>query len=114
MTKRTVVVIVAFVAALAVMVGVLWPDLLTAEGRRLRFLRSLERGPLVVRRNCVSMETFVQGSYWQAMPASDQQRAGQALGDYCREQGAAGQMTIVEAESKRKLAHWDGSTLQRF
>ena len=112
--KRTVVTIVAIIAALVVMAFFLLPDLFTAEGRRARFLRELERGPLVVRRSCASMETFVQASVWQAMSSSRQERVGQALADYCREQGAAGQMTIVEAESKRTLAHWDGSSFQRF
>jgi hypothetical protein len=114
MTKRTVLVIVAIVAALLVMVFVLQPEFLTAEGRRARFLRSLERGPLVVRRSCASMETFVQESYWQALSQSDQQRTGQTLGNYCRAQGSTGQMTIVDAVSKRKLAHWDGSAFQKF
>jgi hypothetical protein len=114
MTKRTAVVIVAMIAALAAAAIVLQPDLFTAEGRRARFLRELERGPLVVRRSCASMEAFVNASYWQAMSSSRQERTIQALADYCREQGSAGRMTIVEAESKRKLAHWDGSAFQRY
>ena len=114
MTKRTVVVIIAIIAALAVMAFALLPDFFSAEGRRARFLRELERGPLVVRRSCGSMETFVHVSYWQALPASRQERTARALADYCRDQGAAGQMTIVEAESKRKLAHWDGARFQTF
>ncbi len=114
MTRRLIVALVAFVAAVAAAIVVLNTDLFTAEGRRARFLRDLERGPMVVRRNCVSMETFVQASRWQALAASDQERAARALGDYCGEQGSAGQMTIVDAESKQKLAEWNGSLFQKF
>jgi hypothetical protein len=114
MTKRTAIVIAAVIAAALALAFVAQPELFTAAGRQARFLRSLERGPLVVRRNCQSMETFVQGSYWQSMRDSDREQAGRLLAEYCREQGSSGQMTIVDAESKQKLAHWDGSALQKF
>jgi hypothetical protein len=112
--KRVLLIIVALVVLLVGMAVAMRPELFTSEGRRARFLRSLERGPLVVRRSCSSMETFVQESHWRAMREGDQERAGQLLAQYCQEQGSGGQMTIVDAESKRKLAHWDGSAFQRF
>ena len=114
MFKRLVLAVIVIVAVAIAAAYVLRPELFTAEGRRARFIRSLERGPMMVRRSCQSMETFVQVSYWQAMRASDQEQTGRVLGEYCREQGSSGQMTILDAESNRKLAHWDGSAFQRF
>jgi hypothetical protein len=112
--KRVLLIIVALIAILGGIAVALRPELFTSEGRRARFLRSLERGSLVVRRSCSSMETFVQEAQWRALRESDQERAGQVLAEYCQEQGSGGQMTILDAESKRKLAHWDGSAFQRF
>jgi hypothetical protein len=111
--KRLLLIIVFILAALAVMVIVSRSSLFDAEGRRARMLRNLEHSGLVVRRSCASMETFVQASRWSAMSQSDQESAARALGAYCQEQGGTGQMTVLDTESRQKLAHWNGSALQR-
>jgi hypothetical protein len=109
--KRLIVAVTFIVAALGVAAYVLVPELFSAEGRRARFLRNLEKGPLVVRRSCFSMETFVKADHWAALGAGDRREAAQALAEYCREQGSTGAMAIVDAESRRRLAYWDGSSL---
>jgi len=114
MNKRLLLVIIAVIVALAAMVVVSQPELFTAEGRNARFLRSLDRSGLVVRRSCYSTEAFVQASQWARIGQGDQQRAAEALGAYCAQQGSSGQMTILDGESRRKLAHWDGAAFQRF
>jgi hypothetical protein len=74
----------------------------------------LERSGLVIRRSCGSMETFVNASVWSGMRPNDQQQAAQALGAHCAEQGSSGEMTILEDQTRRKIAHWNGTTLLRF
>jgi hypothetical protein len=108
MNTRLIIIIVAILAAIAAMVYVIQPDLFSAAARDARFLRNLERN-VVVRRSCYSMETFVNASQWAGMNASNRQRAAQALAAYCAEQGSSGQMTIIDAETRRKLARWSGS-----
>jgi len=109
-------VVFALIVALAVIaVG---PDAilsrLTPEGRRARLLRDLERGDLVIRRSCFSSETFVNNGRWSQMSAGDRQAAAEVLASWCAAQGGSSQMTIMDAESRRKLAHWDGTTFQAF
>jgi hypothetical protein len=114
MGKRVLVIIVALVAAIAAAVLAVNRDLFTEEGRTARLMRSLERSNVVMRRSCYSMEAFVNASRWSRMGESDQQRAARALAAYCAEQGSSGQMTIVDTDDGRKLAHWDGRSFQRF
>lgn len=112
--KRILIVAGGLIVAAMAAAYVLEPQLFTAEGGRARFMRSLESGPLVVRRSCYSMETFVNAEHWAALGQGDRRRAAEVLGAYCRDQGSAGAMTIVDAESRRKLAHWDGSSFTAF
>lgn len=112
--KRILIVIVGVIAASIAAVYLVEPQLFTTEGRRARFMRRLESGPLVVRRSCYSMETFVKVEHWSALGEGDRRKTAEVLGAYCLDQGSAGAMTIVDAESRRKLAHWDGSTFTSF
>jgi hypothetical protein len=89
-------------------------DRFTAAGRTARFIRTLERSDLVVRRSCYSMEAFVLGTRWSDLSEADQRITAHALGTYCAGQGGTGQMTILESETRRKLAHWDGKEFERF
>jgi hypothetical protein len=114
MIRRLILIAVAIVAALVAMAYVVRPELFTAAGRNARFLRRFNDGGTVLRRSCYSMETFVDAPRWAAFSQSDQERAIKSLAAYCADQGSSGQMTIVEGETRRKLAHWDGTTLQRF
>jgi hypothetical protein len=99
---------------LVVLVAFSQRDRFTATGRTARFLRTLERSDLVVRRSCYSMETFVLGPRWSDLSKADQQRTAAALGTSCAGQGGTGQMTILESDTRRKLAHWDGAGLEGF
>jgi hypothetical protein len=112
--KHVILIAIGISAALVVMLYVFQPDLFTTEGRRARFIRNLVQGNLVVRRNCFSMETYVRHESWAGLGSAGQQKTAQALADYCREQGSNGQMTIFDADTRGKLAHWDGTSLQRF
>ena len=113
MTKRRIAIVVSVLVAIAVMVAVTQRELLTPAGRNARFMRDLERGTMVVRRSCYTMEAFVDASQWSGMGASDQERAARGLAAYCAEQGSSGQMTILDSETRRKLAHWDGAGFER-
>jgi hypothetical protein len=113
MTRRLIVIIVSVLVAIAVMVAVTQREFLTPAGRNARFMRQLERGTMVVRRSCYTMEAFVEASQWTGMSVSDQERAARGLAAYCAEQGSSGQMTILDSETRQKLAHWDGTGFQR-
>jgi hypothetical protein len=112
--NKRLITIVAFVVGLLAVLVFSQRDRFTAAGRAARFLRTLERSDLVVRRSCYSMEAFVLGSRWSDLSEADQRNTAHALGNYCAGQGGTGQMTILEADTRRKLAHWDGSGFERF
>jgi hypothetical protein len=114
MRLRTLVILLSILAALAVIVYVAAPRLFDPNARRGRAMAQLERSRLVIRRSCGSMETFVNPTVWSGMRPNDQQEAAQALGAYCADQGSGGEMTILEDQTRRKLAHWNGTALQRF
>ena len=113
MGKRIITIVVFVLAVVAIFVAVTERDRFTAAGRQARLLRVLERSDLILRRSCYSMETYVDASRWGSMSESDQQRAARALADYCVDQGSAGQMTILDSETRSKLAHWDGTGFKR-
>jgi hypothetical protein len=113
MTRRLIVILVSVLIAIAVMVAVMQRELLTPAGRNARFMRQLERGTMVVRRSCYTMEAFVEASRWTGMSASDQERAARGLAAYCAEQGGSGQMTIIDSETRSKLGYWSGTEFRR-
>jgi hypothetical protein len=118
MRIRTVLVAAAVaVVVLAAFVVLTRPQVLsrfTAEGRRARLLRSLERNEVVVRRSCFTSETFVASEPWARLGEADQRRAAEALGTFCAEQSGTSEMTIVDAATRRKLAHWNGTGYRKI
>lgn len=114
MARRRIIIAVSVLAASTAMLYVVRPELFTAEGRNARFLRQFDRSGTVQRRSCYSMEAFVDAERWSRFGESDQARVTKSLAAYCTEQGSTGQMTILDTVSRRKLAHWDGATFQRF
>jgi hypothetical protein len=114
MSKRVIFIIVGILAAVVALLYLTQPELFSAAGRRERFLRNFDRSGVVLRRSCYTMETFVDAPRWSSIDPSSQEQAAQSLARYCAGQGGNGQMTILDGESRRKLAHWDGSAFQRF
>ena len=59
------------------------------------------------------MEAFVNGVALERHVGSRPTARGhRPSAGYCVAQGSAGQMTVLEAETRRKLAHWDGAGFQ--
>jgi hypothetical protein len=112
MKKRRLFIVAGVSVAVGIIGYVLVSRLITPA--RSGPMTRLERSGLVIRRSCGSMETFVNPTVWSGMRPNDQQQAAQALGAYCAEQGSVGEMTIIEDQTRRKIAHWNGTTLQRF
>ena len=83
------------------------------EARRERTLRRLNDSGIVVRRACGLGEAHVDGARWTELRGEGQEEAAAALASWCAEQGGASAITILDANSRARLARWNGSSLER-
>ena len=81
------------------------------EARRERTLRRLNTSGVVVRRACGLGEAHVDGARWTEMRGEAQEEAASALASWCADQGGASAITILDANSRARLGHWNGSSL---
>ena len=113
--SRTTVIVAALVALVAVIGAALFLSggFSSPEARRERTLRQLNTSGVVVRRACGLGEAHVDGARWAEMRGDAQQEAASALASWCAEQGGASTLTILDANSRARLGHWDGQALVR-
>ena len=110
MSRPAIIVAVVVLGAAAVAALVL-SGRFSPEARRERALRNLNTSGVVVRRACGLGEAHVDGARWAEMRGDAQRDAAAALASWCAEQGGASTMTIIDANSRARLAHWDGTGL---
>ena len=110
--SRPAVIVAAFVVLVAVGAAALMlSGRFSPEARRERTLRRLNASEVVVRRACGLGEAHVDGAKWTDMRGEAQAEAAAALASWCAEQGGASTITILDAHSRARLGHWDGTSL---
>ena len=111
MSRAAIIVAAVVVLGAVAATALILSGPLSPEARRDRTLRRLNTSGVVVRRACGLGEAHVDGARWTEMRGDAQEDAASALASWCAEQGGASTMTIIDANSRARLGHWDGNSL---